>query len=202
MSIARLFIVAGPGHPYHGDGMQPQVLLSLYDDKAVWVLNDFNMGGIRRVHSSGDHLFDDAMLALALYAFRWLWEATPELPQAVQEVFGTDDLDTIEKKLTAGRPPAKAKMKKLYEASRLAWRKQRIVRLAAVQLASSVRRIGGLEVARMPKAFQCTMEDYGVLDWDIAAPQEFSGYSQFTQEIIRWSAEERRPSEETTQEKP
>jgi len=182
--------------------MQPQVLLSLYDDKAVWVLNDMRTGEKRYCNSSGEFLFDGAMLTLALYAFRWLWEETPELPLAVQEVFGTIDLDVIEKRLTAARHPAKAKMKKLYEASRVAWRKQRIVRLAAVELGSSVHRIGGLEVARMPRAFQQAMEDYGVLDWEIAVTQEFSGYTQFTNEITRWSAEEERPPEVTAQEGP
>jgi len=181
--------MAGPGDRYHGDGMQPQVLLSMYDDKAVWLMDDLRKGGKRCCHSSGEFLFDDAMLTLALYAFRWLWEQTPELPQAVHKVFGTVDLDAIEKKLTAARRPAKAKMKKLYEASRAAWRKQRIVRLAAVELGSNVRRIGGLEVARMPRGFHQTMEDYGVLDWEIAMPREFSAFSHFDGQVTRWAEE-------------
>ena len=188
MSVARFLILAGPGDRYHGDGMQPQVLLSLYDDKAVWLMNDLRTGERRYSDSNGEFLFDDAMLTLALYAFRWLWEKTPELPQAVQEVFGTHDLDAVEKKLTAARRPAKAKMKKLYDASRLAWQKQRIVRLAALELGSNVRRIGGLEVARMPRAFQQAMEDYGVLDWEIAITEEFSAFSVFNKETTRWSA--------------
>jgi hypothetical protein len=107
----------------------------------------------------------------------------------VQEVFGTVDLDAIEKKLTAARRPAKAKMKKLYEASRLAWRKQRIVRLAAVELGSNVRRIGGLEVAKMPRGFCQAMEDYGVLDWEIATPREFSAFSHFDGQVNHWKDE-------------
>ncbi len=188
MSVARFLILAGPGHRYHGDGMQPQVVLSMYDDKAVWVLSDLRTGGRRRYFSSGEFLFDDAMLTLALYAFRWLWEETPELPQAIQEVFGTVDLDAIEKRLTAARHPAKAKMKKLYEACRAAWRKQRIVRLAAVELGTCVRRIGGLEVAWMPRGFCQAMEDYGVLDWEIAMPREFSAFSHFDGQVSHWSA--------------
>lgn len=34
MSVARFFILVGPGHRYHGDGMQPQVLLTMYDGKS------------------------------------------------------------------------------------------------------------------------------------------------------------------------
>jgi len=189
MSVARFLILAGPGDRYHGDGMQPQALLSMYDDKAVWLMDDLRKGGRRRSFSSGEFLFDDAMLTLALYAFRWLWEQTPELPQAVQEVFGTVDLDALEKKLTAARRPAKAKMKKLYEASRLAWRKQRIVRLAALELGSNVRRVGGLEVARMPRGFRQAMEDYGMLDWEIAMPREFSGCSHLNGNVTHWTDE-------------
>ena len=157
MSVARFLILAGPGDRYHGDGMQPQALLSMYDDKAVWLMDDLRKGGRRRSFSSGEFLFDDAMLTLALYAFRWLWEQTPELPQAVQEVFGTVDLDAIEKKLTAARRPAQAKMKKLYEASRLAWRKQRIVRLYLHDHANQSNHRGGRRERKRECCCRCGM---------------------------------------------
>ena len=60
MSHSRLLVVLGTGSRYSGQGLQPDALMSFYDDKGVWVLQT-GAGG-HRLFTEPEFCIDDALL--------------------------------------------------------------------------------------------------------------------------------------------
>jgi|GEM_PF-6903870 len=179
MSVCRFFILAGTAHPHHGDGIQPLALLSLFDDKGLWLLHDLRGGGRYRARTSVKYIFDDALLLLSLFGLqRHQRPDEPTFAAAVTQAFGTTDLARIEATLNRSRPLRAAQRQQLYQANQAAWSRLTRLRLAAVRLGDNAARIGGISLDDLPERYRKTMERYQIRNWEIVTTAKFSVLQQ------------------------
>ncbi|MBN2437344.1 MAG: hypothetical protein JXL20_01960 [Deltaproteobacteria bacterium] len=175
MSVCRFFILVGAAHPHHGDGLQPLALLSLFDDKGLWLLHDLRSGERFRVRTSAKYIFDDALLLLSLFGLqRHRRPDEAALAAAVEQAFGTTDLARIEATLNRSRLLRAAQRQQLYQANQDVWSRLTRLRLAAIRLGDNALRIGGISLDDLPERFRKTMVRYQIQNWEIVTTTEFS----------------------------
>jgi hypothetical protein len=165
MSVSRFMLLLGRGGRYDGEGLVPEALLTLYDDKAVWRYDSFWAPSNSYVWASADeHLFDDALLMANLY---YLGGGAENLYESAAKFFKKDIYQGDP--INTGRHINKKNLRLLYETNRKVLGKQN-VKIVAVFLGSLAIHMGGVEVEGLKERFIQIAEAYCLPDVEICEP--------------------------------
>jgi hypothetical protein len=166
-------LLIGRGNAYVGDGIRPDVLLSFFDDKDVWVfspLYNIRDDNIRRRVQDDRHIVDDAFLMITAYVL-----APRAREQSQWKQIGEEARNCFEK----GEPvPAS-----LYEGNKAIYRDINL-KIVALLLGTASLKIGGTFLSCVRDQFLRAVEnDYPITNLEICASDEsmFRHYGSFDQ---------------------
>lgn len=186
MSESNFLVILGRGCHYAGDGIVPDKLLTFFDDKAVWLLNDVNYHfqkgkidkKVRRFYSRRNNVMDDMMLLVSLYVLAEeasKCEPLQEVINLASEKFNKDILkeDTLD--------PKDLQLEDLYEMNKKVFKEFAVLKFLAISLSPAKLKIGGaINAGYLPGMFRKKMKDYEVNSYEIC---ETTNASYLTKQI-------------------